>query len=369
MSKSHYIIPIFVPHIGCPHDCVFCNQNTITGKKRNIQVEEVTRDTTMRTIESYLQTIDNSCNDKIIEVSFFGGTFTAIPIEKQMELLEVAYKYKCQGMINFIRLSTRPDYIDIKELELLKKYGVDIIELGVQSLDEDVLKSSGRGHNSNVVEIASKLIKQYNMTLGIQIMLGLPKDSFNKDINTAREVCRIKPDLCRIYPSLVIKDTPMETMFINGQYVPYTLEQAVEICTFVYSMFVSEGIKVIRVGLQPTEDINEGAEVVSGPFHPAFRELVESSLMNEMIFEELVNKEIKEIEIKINPRNISKLYSNKKYYFNKFKHMCSNSKITVIQENALNMDEVEIKYEKQCKIMSMKKFMKEKSCKGNKIFL
>lgn len=365
MSKNHYIIPIFVPHVGCPHDCIFCNQNTITGKKRNIAVQEVTRDDTIKTIESYLQTITQDSNDKIIEVSFFGGTFTAIPVEKQIELLQVAYEYKCKGLISFIRLSTRPDYIDIRELDLLSKYGVDIIELGVQSLDEEVLKASGRGHTGEIVRIAANLIKKYNMTLGIQIMLGLPKDNFQKDINTAQEVCRIKPDICRIYPSLVIRDTPMETMFVTGHYSPYTLEQAVHICTIIYSMFISEDIKVIRVGLQPTEDINDGAEVVSGPFHPAFRELVESSIINEMIFKHLKNIKSNHIKIEINPKNVSKLYSNKKYYFNKFKDVYFKGNVSVKQDASLSMDEVRVKDQKECKTMSIKKFMKDKSCEGN----
>ncbi|GAA0788669.1 elongator complex protein 3 [Hathewaya limosa] len=372
MSRSHYIIPIFVPHIGCPHNCVFCNQNTITGKKeiKDSNVQEITKKSCRNIIEEYLNTINKYGNEeKVIEVSFFGGTFTAIPLEKQIELLEVAYEYKCKEKINFIRLSTRPDYIDISELNILKKYGVDIIELGVQSLDNDVLKCSGRGHSSDVVKTASNLIKEFNITLGIQVMLGLPCDNFAKDIKTAKEVCEIKPDICRIYPSLVIKDTPMETMFKKGEYTPYSLKETIEICKIVYSMFISNDINVIRVGLQPTEDINEGAEVVTGPFHPAFRELMESSLLNEMIFKFLKDINSKEIQIIINPKNVSKLYSNKKYYFNEYNHKYYNGNIEVIQDFNVEKDEIKIKIQETCKTMSFKKFLEIKSKEGNKYLL
>ena len=212
-----------------------------------------------RTVNEYLKTINN--DDAIIEVSFFGGTFTAIKTEKQIELLTVAKKFKDNNKIKFIRLSTRPDYIDDSILVNLKKYSVDIIELGVQSLDEEVLLKSGRGHTAEDVEHASKLIKQYGFILGHQIMIGLPGDNINKDIDTAKRVIALKPDICRIYPALVIKDTPMEKMYKSKTFKPYSLSEAVNISKLIYIRMVANKINVIRIGLQPTEEISEGNDL------------------------------------------------------------------------------------------------------------
>ena len=306
MSKNYYIIPLFVPQEGCPHKCVFCNQDRITGSK-----ESVTAKTVYDTVEEYLQTINNK--DATIEISFFGGTFTGIREEKQRELLSVAKEYKDKGLIDKIRMSTRPDYINDYILSYLQEYSVDIIELGVQSLVGDVLIGAGRGHTIKQVEDASKLIKEYGFTLGHQIMPGLPRDNFEKDIETVKRSISMKPDICRIYPSLVIKDTPMSVMYNRGEYIPYTLDEAVSICKKLYKMYLEAGVQVIRIGLQPTDTITEGKDIVDGPFHPAFRELVEGSFISDRIRE--VFKESKKGIIYLNSRDLSKLYANKKKYF------------------------------------------------------
>ncbi|MFD3156532.1 elongator complex protein 3 [Haloimpatiens sp. FM7330] len=357
MSKSHYIIPIFVPHEGCPHNCVFCNQESITGI-----TEKVDADYTEKIIEQYLQTIDN--NNAVVEVSFFGGTFTAIDIDKQKELLQVAKKYKDNGKIDYIRISTRPDYINEEILDNLKMYSLDIIELGVQSLDEDVLLKSGRGHTGEDVYNASKLIKKYGFTLGHQIMLGLPGDNFKKDIQTARKVIKMKPSICRIYPALVIKNTPMERMYLNGIYKPYTLDEAVEICKDIYGMFLSSNINVIRVGLQPTEEINVGKELLEGPFHPAFRELVDGSIYNDMILDNLKYINEENIILRVNPRDISKLYANKKQFFNDMKKQLKTIKIKVIQDDLIKRGELIIEGDKKCNKLSFGEYIQNKYKKG-----
>ena len=317
MSKNYYIIPLFVPQEGCPHKCVFCNQDRITGLD-----EQVTSQIVRKTINEYLETIDNS--KAIVEVSFFGGTFTGIKEEKQKEFLSIAKEYKDKGLIKKIRLSTRPDYINDYILNYLKEYSVDIIELGVQSLDSEVLKKAGRGHTVEDVVKASKLIKEYNIILGHQIMPGLPGDTFETDIKTVECSLQMNPDICRIYPSLVIKDTPMEIMYKRNTYIPYTLEEAVEISKVMYDMYRNAGVNVIRIGLQPTDK-----DVISGPFHPAFRELVEGSLIIDKIIEN--TKNISEFTIEINSKDISKLYANKKLYFNKLKAL--NKKVEVKQSD------------------------------------
>jgi len=332
MSKNYYIIPIFVPHEGCPHNCVFCNQDRITGA-----ADDVTSQTVRNTINYYLETIQNK--SATIEVSFFGGTFTGIREEKQKELLEVAKEFKDKKCIDKIRLSTRPDYINDYILTYLKEYGVDIIELGVQSLDEDVLKKAGRGHSAQDVINASRLIKEYEFVLGHQIMPGLPGDTFEKDINTTKASLEMKPDICRIYPSLVIRDTPMEKMYKCNEYVPYSLEEAVDISKVMYEMYRKNNVNVIRIGLQPTESINEGGDIIAGPFHPSFRELVEGSLLSDIILENM--KEEENVLIHINSKDLSKLYANKKLYFNKLKE---NNKFIIVEQN----DKIERGHIKLC---------------------
>ncbi|WP_370830219.1 elongator complex protein 3 [Clostridium sp.] len=309
MSKNYYIIPVFISHQGCPHQCVFCNQDRIAGK-----YEEVFASDVRKIIDEYLETINS--NGATIEVSFFGGTFTAIDVNKQKELLEVAREYKEKGLIHKIRLSTRPDAILPYILGYLKEYKVDIIELGVQSLDDEVLRKAGRGHSVNDVIVASKLIKEAGFTLGHQIMPGLPGDSFEIDIETTKKSIEMKPDICRIYPSLVIKDTPMEDMYNRGEYIPYSLDEAVYISGEMLKLYNDAKIKVIRIGLQPTDTITTGKDIVDGPFHPAFRELVEGHLICETLDKKCPKE--KDIIIEINEKDVSKLYTNKKQYFKAF---------------------------------------------------
>lgn len=332
MSKNYYIIPIFVPMEGCPHKCVFCDQDKITASDNKVDADFV-----RTTIEDYLKTINR--NNATVEVSFFGGTFTGIPIEKQNELLTVAKEYKDRHLIDKIRMSTRPDYISDDILSNLKKFDVDIIELGVQSLDEEVLKKSGRGHSPEDVIAASYLIKKYGFTLGHQIMLGLPYDTFEKDIDTVEKSIEMKPEICRIYPALVIKGTPMEKMYNRGVYKPYSLEEAIHISKIIYKMYVKKNINVIRIGLQPTDNINTNGDVVAGPFHPAFRELMDSSILNDGIIE-YSNKIKGDIKIFVNQKTISKLYSDKKKYFNLTKEKLGSRLKGVFINNDIETNEI-----------------------------
>lgn len=334
MSKNYYIIPIFVPMEGCPHKCVFCDQNTITGTD-----DVVTASKTVEIIDEYLSTIPNK--NATIEVSFFGGTFTGIEEKKQRELLEVAKSYKDRNLINNIRLSTRPDYINDHILTYLKEYRVDIIELGVQSLDNTILLKAGRGHTKEQVENASKLIKKYGFTLGHQIMPGLPSDTFDKDIMTVNESIKMKPDIARIYPALTVKNTPMERLYREGKYTPYSLDKAVFISKEMYKLYKDNNINVIRIGLQPTENINKDADVVAGPFHPAFRELVLSLMIKDELLDIAKGRNIK--ELMINPKDISKLYADKKKYFNDIKKKFKD--IKVIQNNDILKGTIKVVFE------------------------
>lgn len=338
MGKRHYIIPIFVPDEGCPHRCVFCNQNRITGSEELMNVE-IAKDI----IEEHLKTIER--DGSIVEVSFFGGTFTAISEDRQKKLLSLAKEYKDKGLIDYIHLSTRPDAISEHILSYLKEYGVNIIELGVQSLNVEVLEASGRGHSIEDVYKASKLIKEWGFVLGHQLMLGLPKDTFERDRESVRASILMEPDIARIYPALVIKDTPMELMYERGVYTPYTLEEGVSISLELLREYEKNNVKVIRVGLQPTENINTGKDLVAGPFHPAFRELVESKDINNKIYEFLKDKN-DDVIIKISNRDVSKLYSNKKRYFYDMKEKLPNIGIKVMVQNEMEKGNLIVEYKK-----------------------
>lgn len=324
-----YNIPVFVPHRGCPFDCVFCNQKRITGK-----TNEVNADSVRKTINDYLKTLPSSnCR---IETAFFGGSFTGIPIDEQCELLGAAKEFLDKGKIHGIRLSTRPDYITEEILQNLKKYGVTTIELGVQSMDDDVLEKSGRGHTSHEVNEAVKLIRQYGFTLGLQMMTGLPNDTNEKSIATAEKIISLAPDIVRIYPTLTIKDTYLEEMYLNGVYKPQTVDEAVELCKRLVLMFEKNNITVIRIGLQSTDEICENGSVVAGPIHSAFGELVESSIYFDIISNKLMGA--KKAIVYVNPKEISKAVGNRRINILKFKE--KNTDIKIIGDNNLKRREV-----------------------------
>jgi histone acetyltransferase (RNA polymerase elongator complex component) len=273
MQGKHVIIPVFVPHKGCPHNCIFCNQKKISG-----QMDERGPEKVSQIIEEHLATIRPG---SFVELAFYCGSFTAIDFNLQRKFLEVASPYLNSGKISEIRLSTRPDYIDDKILALLKQYGVRTIELGVQSLDDEVLRASCRGHDAACVYEAAALIRERGFRLGIQTMTGLPGDTREKCLDTARKVISISPEIVRIYPVLVIRGTALEELYRSGRYAPQQLDEAVGLCAELLDLYEAHGIQVIRIGLQITENINdsEKSEVAAGPIHPALRQLVESRRM------------------------------------------------------------------------------------------
>ena len=308
--KKQYIIPIFVPHLGCPNDCIFCNQKSISG-----QTKQVTKEDVKKIIEEHLKYIKK---DSKVEVAFFGGSFTGIEEEKQVELLSAAYEYIKQKKVDSIRISTRPDYIDKKTLKRLKKYKVKTIELGVQSANDYILKKAGRGHTFEDVIKASKLIRWYGFDLGHQMMVGLPESTTVDEINTAKQLIKLKPKMVRIYPVLVIKNTKLEKDYKEGTYKPLTVTQAVEVCKELVKLFVKKHIEVIRIGLQPTDTItnpeNDKSEVVAGPFHPAFRQLVESGMWYDVIVEKIkqLNTKVKEVVVTVNPSDVNNVIGQRK---------------------------------------------------------
>ncbi len=267
--RKHVNIPIFISHAGCPNDCVFCNQRKITSKASAMTLQEVSEQ-----VEAYSSSLDATTQ---IELAFFGGSFTGIETELQENYLKLASEYKSNGRIHAIRLSTRPDYISREILDRLRRYNVDIIELGVQSLIEEVLQASNRGHLVSDVYQSVALIREHGFQLGIQLMVGLPEDTKERCVLSSKLAALLKPDFVRIYPTLVIKETELAELCHRSEYHPLSIEEAVDWTKEMYQVFLKSQIPVIRMGLQPTDMIAEGKEVLYGPFHPAFRQLVESA--------------------------------------------------------------------------------------------
>lgn len=261
------IIPLFIPHAGCPNRCVFCDQRKISGASTPVTPEQVSA-----AIEKSLPQAGAGC-----ELAFYGGSFTAMDMEVQRGLLEAARPFVESGAVERIRLSTRPDAVSPEICALLKAYGVSTVELGCQSMDEGVLKKSRRGHTPGDTRNAVACLKEWGFSVILQMMTGLPGDDGSQSVKTAKELIALRPDGVRIYPTVVLRGTELEAMMDNGGYTPQTVEEAVKLCASLYGMFLEQHIPVIRVGLNPTEDLS-GGEAVAGAYHPALGELVLSEL-------------------------------------------------------------------------------------------
>lgn len=345
--KKQYIIPIFVPHLGCPNDCTFCNQRQISGQQKKVTPQDV-----KNTIEYYLSLFKEK--EAIKEVAFFGGSFTGIDVETQNELLEVAYEYVKQKKIDSIRISTRPDYIDRQTLKRLKKFKVKTIELGVQSTNDYILQKCKRGHTYKDVKRASCLIRLYGFRLGHQMMVGLPDSTRLDEMNTARDLVKLRPKMMRIYPVLVIKDTELEQEYLRGEYEPLTLRQAVEICKELSQFFEKKRVKVIRIGLQSTDTImsseKPGSVVVAGPYHENIRQLVSSSYYYDMINEKIkkINTKAKEIKITVNPQLVNEIVGYKRENIEKIKENY-NLDVKVEQNWKYSLKKIEVEITKTYK--------------------
>ena len=268
------ILPIFIPHAGCPHQCVFCNQKKISGQ------DSAALDAARAQIARWRTWLRPGEHN---EAAFYGGSFTGLPLALQRQLLSLTDALLSEGFIGSVRLSTRPDYIDAERLELLKQHQVRTVELGVQSLDDKVLQAAGRGHTAAQVAAAMQLLKKYGFITGLQLMVGLPGQDFASVKQTAQQAVALAPDIARIYPLLVIKDTPLAADFASGRFTPLTLEEAVEQAAWLYNELTQAGIRVIRIGLQADEELCAPGNIIAGPFHPSMGELVKSRVLREKL--------------------------------------------------------------------------------------
>ncbi|MEG2348082.1 MAG: radical SAM protein [Clostridia bacterium] len=321
-KTKQYTIPIFIPHRGCKNECVFCNQKKISGELKVITPEQVDK-----LIQEKLAQFDK--NSKKIEVAFFGGSFTGLNIEEQIEYLKVAKKYVDMKKIKSIRISTRPDYITNPILKILKEYHVKNIELGVQSMDNDVLNNSKRGHSKEDVIIASKLIKKFGFQLGIQIMVGLPTSTEKIEVETIRQVLELKPKELRIYPVYVIYPSELYNMYLEKKYIPLEFDDAVKRTALIIKECTKTNVAIIRVGLQSTDEIAKSNKQIRGPVCDNFAEYAFAKLILEKLDKKIAklkiinkNKSDFELQIKcksryislvVGPKKVNKDYLEKKY--------------------------------------------------------
>lgn len=303
--KNKWIIPVFIPHYGCPHQCIFCNQYQITGQGQTVTPEYV-----HTVIEQWLPHIDPRATH--IEVAFYGGSFTALPLQTQQLLLAPATAALTAGKITALRVSTRPDCISTEVLDLLKSNGVSTVELGVQSLDDQVLTRAGRGHNAAAVLTAVRLLKEHNFTVGIQLMPGLPGESLLSLATTTVNTIALAPQFVRIYPVVVLEGTELAQLYKDHHYQPLSVAQAVEQAAFMHVLFEHHHIPVIRTGLQATSELDKATVVLAGPYHPAFGEMVTAYVYQQSVDAWLEQvKPIGKVKLHCSPQNVSKVRGQK----------------------------------------------------------
>lgn len=329
-----YIIPFFIPHSGCPHQCVFCNQHAITGHTRSFP--------SIDQLESVIETYSNysrfkPCN---IQLAFFGGNFLAIGEHKIRPLLDKASQFIERDMINRIRFSTRPDSVNSDTLSLIEPYAVSTVEIGAQSMDDTVLRKSGRGHNVMDTENAIKRLKQAGYEVGVQIMVGLPGETEESAMATCRKISLLRPDFVRIYPTIVVRNSMLEKWFQKGIYHPLSLEDAVTRVKKMWVHFKSHDIHVIRMGLQVSDNLENA--YIAGPFHPAFGHLVFSELFLDKTMSLLETLETipDPIEIKVHPRMVSQLKGIRNRNITLLKNAFKIHEIVIVPDAALSNDQI-----------------------------
>ncbi len=317
MAK-HKNLSIFVPHLGCPNQCAFCDQRSISGTQEAPTAQQV---------ENLCDEFLPQENGTDYEIAFFGGSFTAIDRDYMETLLAAAHNFVKQGRAMGIRISTRPDCIDENVLDILKGYGVTSIELGAQAMQDAALCANLRGHMVKDVEKAAFLIKEKGFSLGLQMMTGMygQKDYFADAVDTAQQFAALAPDTVRVYPTVTLKGTLLETLFLQGKYTPPTLQQTVEICARVMEIFDEAGIKIIKMGLHA--DTGMESKIVAGPYHPAFRELCLSRMYLDKIKRQLTNICGTDIIIKVNTKELSQWKGQKNTNEKQLSLMGYNAKI------------------------------------------
>ena len=328
------VIPIFIPHRGCPHDCLFCNQQKISGFERG----DTFRPGVAETIDEWL---GRNKHRSQVQVAFFGGSFTCLPADEQAELLSIVQPYIKGKKVDTIRISTRPDCIDPVICESLKKYKVGVVELGVQSLTDIVLQKSLRGHTAEQSRKAFRLLKESGAQVGFQLMPGLPGETTSSFLRGVDEVITLKPDFVRLYPALVVKDSGLEKLYHAHKYRPLSMGKAISLSARCYEKLTQAGIKVVRIGLQPSVSLDKS--VIAGPYHPAFGELVQSRVWLKKIQARLVLlKPGQTLLIRISHKDMSAVVGGNKNNIKRLERLGFSGRFTILQDK--NMVRGSIQY-------------------------
>ncbi|NVN99615.1 MAG: radical SAM protein [Geobacteraceae bacterium] len=299
------IVPFFISHQGCPHDCIFCDQRLISGSYGALPTAEA--------ICSTIAEWQGSCGARLLEIAYFGGSFTMLSKEDQISLLEPLQPFLKSAEISAVRVSTRPDGIGAESVNLLKEYGVSLVELGVQSMDDDVLRRANRGHTADDIRRAFQILHSAGIGVGAQMMPGLPGDTAEGALASFREIIGLKPDCIRIYPALVLKGTALARLYEAGEYQPLTLPDAVSLCKAMLHEAELAKIPVIRVGLQATDELTTDSQVLAGPCHPALRQLAESERWFDLLKELLGEfRRGERLQLRVSPPELSNLIGQKR---------------------------------------------------------
>ncbi len=325
----HSNISIFIPHMGCKNNCSFCNQNVISSTEIPPTAQDVT--------DILHSACENLSDPQNTEIAFFGGTFTALELSYMTELLEAAQPFITKYKLLGIRISTRPDCIHEDILLYLKMYNVTAIEIGAQSMCDHVLFANKRGHLPIDVKNSAELIKEHGFELGIQMMTGLYQSELEDEIDTANRIIALAPDTVRIYPIVVLKGTRLEQLYLSGLYKLPKFDEMVSLCADLLELFKFYDIKVIRLGLHASTDME--SQIVAGYYHPAFREICESILFRRRIEQEIIGDN--SYVVYVNPRDLSKALGQKKSNIAYFNEMGKNIKI--ISDNFISENEILIK--------------------------
>jgi len=327
------IIPIFIPHRGCPHDCLFCNQQKISGRARNNPAKvEVAG-----TIDEWLARKGRRSQ---VQVAFFGGSFTCLPVGEQLALLSAVQPYIRDKKVESIRLSTRPDCFDRAVCARLLEYKVGVVELGAQSFNDRVLQTSLRGHNAEQVRKAFALLKETSMQVGLQLMPGLPGETSRSFLRGIDEVIGLKPDFVRLYPTIVVKDSGLERLYQARRYRPLSLGQAVALTARCFQKLTGAGIKVVRMGLQPSVSLAES--VIAGPYHPAFGELVQSRLWLKKIRARLATVQPpQKLFIHVSPRDVSAVVGMRKQNIKRLAELGFSGLFTIVPNEEMVRGSIE----------------------------
>ncbi|MCP4369112.1 MAG: radical SAM protein [Deltaproteobacteria bacterium] len=331
-GNKHFIIPVFLPNIGCPHQCIFCNQSAISSIKRKIPSTEKFH----KIVNNYLKY--KRKDRKLVQIAFFGGNFLGLKATHIKSLLHEAGKFVNDGSVDSLRFSTRPDTISNESLDILNPFPVSTIELGVQSMDDHVLAMSKRDHTSTDTKEAVRLLKKRNYEIGLQMMVGLPGDDEIKAQLTGRKIADMSPGFVRIYPTVVLADSLLAKWYQNGKYTPVPLEECITLVKNLYLLFRQKDIKVIRMGLQVSENLEKDTEILAGPYHPAFGQLVFSRIFLDMamsILDPIKNTQNK-ISIKVHPRSMSNMRGLKNKNIEILKAKYDFKSIKIIPEPSLS---------------------------------